>query len=283
MSISPIAPGIDSGRAGLALLLVVAGAALVAAPSLASSPAPVVPSSQPSAAAAPLPEGDYVSGPVTSAIVTSTLHAAGFTDADIQAVNDSNQRHQRSHYDEAARRRSDGAAIDERQSSRDRLEGPVPPCRRPYARGRHAPAPSPTVSGGRETTLLIDVVQDLDPRSHRLRHPDGHLRVRPRSALAAAVHDVAGSRAVAGALRCAPAASPSRSLSAFASVSLIGQPAALSPAGLGPNVDAVDCPPDILEFALTEVTCGAITRAARSDDTGRATRFRCSSNERCHR
>ena len=39
---------IRSGRPGLALLLVVAGAAMMAVPSLAASPAPVVPSPQPS-------------------------------------------------------------------------------------------------------------------------------------------------------------------------------------------------------------------------------------------
>jgi hypothetical protein len=42
----------------------------------------------PSVTVDPIPQGDYVSGPIDSALIASTVRAAGFPDADIQPVID---------------------------------------------------------------------------------------------------------------------------------------------------------------------------------------------------
>ena len=53
-------------------------------PAGGSASAQVTPS--PPATADPIPQGDYVSGPVDAALIASTLRAAGFPDTDIQQV-----------------------------------------------------------------------------------------------------------------------------------------------------------------------------------------------------
>ncbi len=224
---------------------------------LATAAASPTVAASPSASGDPIPQGDYVSGPVDTALITSTLRAAGFSDADIQTVTSAVG----ATTSVFTLRLRDGV-LTELQSSdgrpaRDRLARTVRLRRRPHPRRRRWP-------GSRHLRLHVAgrrVAHRRCPgsrcRPDRFRDPDGDLRV---DTVHSGASDIGVAGTLSGVLRCD--IEPSKGIFAIAVLAtglLLGPAANLSANDSSSGLAPVDCPADILEFALTQTTCNAVT------------------------